>query len=143
MNPRRVFVFGGVFGFLLQRVGATEYDAIAKMFLLEDLHLAGVIGVAVLVAGLGLGWLRRQKVGAAFGLGATTIQPKPMKPGLVVGAALFGAGWAITGTCPGTGLAQVGEGKLMALLTVLGMVLGAGMYVRWGSTVEAMLRRAR
>lgn len=135
-----VFGLGVTFGYVLQRVGATDYDAIAGMFLLEDLHLAGVIGIAMVVAGLGLGWIRRARTGPLAPY-AAAIQPKPMKPGLVIGAMLFGAGWAITGTCPGTGLAQLGEGKLMALFTVLGMFIGAGGYLRVGPRIEARLRR--
>jgi len=137
-----VFVGGLVFGYILQRVGATDYDAIAKMFLLEDLHLAGVIGVAVVVAGIGLGVVRRARSGTLARY-AALIKEKPMKPGLVVGAILFGAGWAITGTCPGTGLAQLGEGQLMALFTVTGMFLGTALYLRVGARVESWLDRAR
>ncbi len=135
-----LFGCGLLFGFVLSRVGATDYDAIAKMFLLEDLHLAGVIGIAMVVAGLGLGWVRRMRSGR-LAVYAEVIKAKPTKPGLVVGAVLFGAGWAITGTCPGTGLAQLGEGKLMALFTVAGMFIGAGGYVRFGAWVEALLGR--
>lgn len=139
MTAGRVLAFGAVFGFVLSRVGATEYDAIARMFLLEDFHLAGVIGVAVLVAGLGLAIVRRARSGVLARY-AALVQEKPMKPGLVLGAALFGAGWAITGTCPGTGLAQIGEGKIMALFTVSGMVLGTAAYLRWGPRLERALR---
>lgn len=137
-----VFGCGLVFGYILQRVGATDYDAIAKMFLLEDLHLAGVIGVAVVVAGIGLGVVRRARSGT-LATYAALIKEKPMKPGLVVGAILFGAGWAITGTCPGTGLAQLGEGQLMALFTVTGMFLGTALYLRVGVRIESWLDRAR
>jgi uncharacterized membrane protein YedE/YeeE len=141
MKPFTTLLFGVLFGFVLSRVGATDYDAIAKMFLLEDFHLAGVIGVAVVVAAVGLGVVRRTRSGGLAGWRAV-IQEKPMKPGLVLGAALFGAGWAITGTCPGTGLAQIGEGKVMALFTVSGMLLGTAAYLRWGPRIEARIRGA-
>lgn len=136
----RVLALGVVFGGLLHQVGVTDYDAIAKMFLFQDFHLMGVMAVAMVVAGLGLGVIRRARTGplAAY---AAAVQPKPMKPGLMIGAALFGAGWAITGTCPGTGLAQIGEGKIMALFTVLGMLVGAALYLRFGATLERHLRR--
>lgn len=129
LTSLRFLLFGLVFGFLLSRVGATDYDAIAGMFLLTDLHLMGVIGGAVVVAGLGLAWKR-----------GPTITPKPFKPGLVVGAVLFGAGWAITGTCPGTGLAQIGEGKGVALFTVAGIFAGSALYRLLGAPVERALR---
>jgi hypothetical protein len=131
-----------LFGYVLQRAGATDYDAIATMFLLDDLHLMGVMGIAVVVAGIGLGIVRRSRSGALSAY-ARVITTKPMKPGLVVGAMLFGAGWAITGTCPGTGLAQLGEGRLMALFTIAGMFIGTAAYLRVGARVESWLDRAR
>lgn len=132
MRSTLIFLaFGLVFGFLLSRVGATEFDAIAGMFLLTDLHLMGVIGGAIVVAGIGFAWRRRR--------GEDTIAPKPVKPGLVLGAALFGAGWALTGTCPGTGLAQLGEGQWMAVFTVAGMLAGSDLYRRIGARVEGWL----
>jgi uncharacterized membrane protein YedE/YeeE len=137
-----VFACGLLFGYILQRAGATDYDAIARMFLLEDFHLAGLMCVAMVVAGLGLGVVRRARSGALARY-AEVVKTKPMKPGLVIGALLFGCGWAITGTCPGTGLAQLGEGKLMALFTVAGMLLGTAIYLRVGARVEAWLDRSR
>jgi uncharacterized membrane protein YedE/YeeE len=132
----RFFGFGLLFGFFLTRAGATDGDAIVRMFLLEDLHLAGVIGVAVVVAGSGLRLLRR--AGAVEG-----IAPKPMKPGLVAGGLLFGVGWALTGTCPGTGLAQIGEGRLMALFTIGGLFLGTALHGSLGVRLEGWLAARR
>lgn len=129
-------LFGLLFGFILQRVGATDYDAIAEMFLLSNLHLAGVIGVAVVVAGAGLAFIRSRQ-------GTPAITPKARKPGNLVGGLIFGAGWALTGTCPGTGLAQLGEGKLMAIFTVAGIFLGTILYRRAGARFEGFLARRR
>lgn len=128
--------FGLVFGFLLSRVGATDFDAIAKMFLLTDLHLMGVIGVAVIVAGIGGRSLRaRSEAGHSMPM----FSAKPVKPGLVLGSVLFGLGWATTGTCPGTGLAQIGEGKWLALFTVTGVFAGTGLYHVLGASIERRL----
>lgn len=53
-----------------------------------------------------------------------------MVPGLVWGSALFGVGWALSGVCPGTALAQVGEGQLAGAVVVLGILGGAWLKVR-------------
>jgi uncharacterized membrane protein YedE/YeeE len=135
-----LFLLGLAFGFALVRAGATDPDAIAGMFLFTDLHLVGVIGVAVLVAGAGFHWLRRRR--AADVALAQALAPKPMVPGLLVGAALFGAGWALTGTCPGTGLAQVGEGRWMGLFTVAGILAGSALHARVGARLLRALRPA-
>jgi uncharacterized membrane protein YedE/YeeE len=49
--------------------------------------------------------------------------------GVVVGRICFGAGMAIFGYCPGTSVAACGEGRRDAMVGVLGMLLGAGLYV--------------
>jgi len=125
MMRSRYLLFGAVFGFILSRAGATRPEAIAGMFLLTDLHLMGVIGVAVLVAGAGFRLLRRSRTGEVL-----AITPKPMVPGLVLGSALFGVGWALAGVCPGTALAQIGEGQLAGAVIVLGILGGAWLQAR-------------
>lgn len=125
MRRSRYVLFGAAFGFILSRAGATRPEAIAGMFLLTDLHLMGVIGVAVVVAGAGFRLLRRSRTGEPL-----AITPKPMVPGLVLGSALFGVGWALAGVCPGTALAQIGEGQLAGAVTVLGILGGAWLQGR-------------
>jgi hypothetical protein len=46
----------------------------------------------------------------------------------VLGGALFGAGWAIMGFCPGTSVGALGEGRWHAIFAVMGMVTGAAIY---------------
>jgi uncharacterized membrane protein YedE/YeeE len=136
----RFLILGTVFGYVLSRAAATDYDAIVNMFLLRDLHLVGVIGVAVLVAGVGFEILRR----TGYRRFEELRQPaRPLAPGLILGSILFGAGWALTGTCPGTALAQLGELKLVAGFTLLGIVGGAAMHRVHGARVERWLGRRR
>ncbi len=123
MNSRSI-AFGLIFGFLLSRVGATDYDAISGMFALTDLHLVGVIGLAIAVAAAGFALFRRFDVHARGGAQLALAQ-KPYTPGVVWGGLMFGVGWALAGTCPGTALAQIGEGRLAGVVTFTGIVIGA------------------
>jgi hypothetical protein len=41
---------------------------------------------------------------------------------------LFGAGWAVTGACPGPIYAQLGAGQWMAWFTFVGAMLGMFVY---------------
>lgn len=43
---------------------------------------------------------------------------------LVLGAALFGVGWALGGFCPGPGLVSAAGGSLGAVVFVVGMTIG-------------------
>ena len=56
------------------------------------------------------------------------VKKKPLKKTTALGAALFGIGWASPAPVRGRFLAQVGEGKLLGLFTMLGMVLGTYIY---------------
>jgi len=137
----RPAIFGVVFGFILSRVGASSYDAIAGMFLLQDLHLVGVIGVAIATSAVGFALMRRAGVRSRSGA-PLALQTKPVQPGLVVGGLLFGVGWALTGTCPGTSLAQIGEGRLAGLFTFAGILLGAWLQQRKPSQAASIPPRA-
>src|SRR5205085_775407 len=63
-------------------------------------------------------------------LGAAHLDIWPLQiGGAVVGGVLFGVGITVIGYCPGTGMAGGGEGSRDALVGVLGMIAGAGIYV--------------
>jgi len=123
-----VYLAAGVlFGFILSRVGATSYDLIMRMFLFTNLHLMGVIGMAVLVAMAGIQLIRRLGLKTIQG-GEIEIKEKSRNRGNIVGGLLFGVGWALSGSCPGTVLSQIGEGKLDALFTCAGLVAGTYLF---------------
>lgn len=54
---------------------------------------------------------------------ATTIDRR-----LVIGSVLFGAGWGIAGFCPGPALVGLGMGLPKAILFVLAMLAGMGIF---------------
>lgn len=127
MHPSRFLVFGTLFGFALSRARATDYDTIAAMFRFTDLHLMFVIGLAIGTAALGF-WVLRRTGNRTLSGQPVALRDKPWHRGAIWGGLLFGTGWALSGACPGTALAQVGEGKLVALITVAGILAGTYVY---------------
>jgi uncharacterized membrane protein YedE/YeeE len=117
---------GVVFGFVLSRSGAADYDMIQGMFLFERFQLYGIIGVAVAVTAPGL-WLIKRRGTTALGV-PLHIERKPLHRGNVVGGLLFGAGWSLAGMCPGPILVNIGEGKIYALAALAGALTGAGAF---------------
>jgi len=117
---------GTVFGLVLSRSGAADYNFIQGMFLLEEFQLYGIIGTAVAVTAPGLYLLKR------YGKTATgeklQFERKPGHRGNIYGGFLFGIGWAITGMCPGPILVNIGEGKLYAIAALAGTLVGAGSF---------------
>lgn len=119
-------VFGALFGYFLSKARATDYDSVVDMFLLREFQLYGVILTAVAVTALGLFLLRRK--GALPAGSSREWKGLKWNPERLKGAFLFGAGWALVGTCPATALAQIGEGKLVAFFTVIGIFAGIWAY---------------
>lgn len=117
---------GTVFGFILSRSGAADYDFIQGMFLLTNFQLYGIIGTAVAITAPGLFLLKRY--GRTLTGEPLTIALKPLHRGNVTGGVLFGVGWAITGMCPGPILVNIGEGKLYALAALAGALIGAAIF---------------
>ncbi|MDF1660952.1 MAG: YeeE/YedE thiosulfate transporter family protein [Planctomycetota bacterium] len=120
---------GALFGFLLTRAEATEYNRIAGMFLFKDMHLAGVMGVAIAVAAIGLRLLKSGTV-KPLGNKKLDVQKKPYHKYQFVAGITFGVGWALTGACPGTALAQVGQLKVQGIVVTLGILTGVFAYLK-------------
>ena len=128
MNKNLGFLlFGIFFGFTLSRVGASDYDLIVGMFLGQDYTLVGVLIVAIIVGIIGMQVLKRYAQPVKSGE-PLKISYKEIKKWSILGAAIFGLGWGITGACPGTVLAQVGEGKIFGFFTFAGMIFGTYIY---------------
>jgi uncharacterized membrane protein YedE/YeeE len=118
--------FGTAFGFVLSRSGAADYDVVQRMFLFQDFQLYGIMAVAVAVTAPGLRWLGRR--GRTATGSVLRVSPKPRHPGNLVGGAIFGVGWSLTGMCPGPIFVNLGEGKVYALGALAGALAGAALF---------------
>jgi len=119
-------LLGATFGVILLRTGAADFDAIVRMFAFEEAHLFALSAVATAVAALGLWLLARSPAGAAL-----RGRPRAVHWGSIPGGLLFGVGWGLSGSCPGTVLAQLGSGRLIAACTVVGVLLGNWLFERF------------
>jgi hypothetical protein len=128
VNTLLFLAFGTIFGWVLSRSGAADYDMVQGMFLFTSFQLYGIIGTAVAVTAPGL-WLLKRHARTARGA-PLRVKPKPRNPGNVAGGVLFGVGWSITGMCPGPIFVNVGEGKLYALGALAGALVGAALFGR-------------
>jgi len=114
---------GIAFGFLLQKAGVTSYDVIIGQLRLTDFTVVKVMLSAVLIGMIGVYVLKSAGIAhihcRSGSIGST-----------VIGGLIFGAGFALLGYCPGTAAGAVGTGALDALLGVVGIAIGAGIFAR-------------
>jgi uncharacterized membrane protein YedE/YeeE len=114
-------ITGILFGFLLQKGRVLRFDKQVGAMLLKDMTILKFMLSAILVGMVGILLLSNLEI--------ITLSHKPMNVGAVVlGGALFGAGWAVMGFCPGTSIGAVGEGRWHAIFAIIGMVAGAAIY---------------
>src|SRR6476660_6006069 len=116
---------GTIFGFVMSRSGAADYDQIQSMFLFRSFQLYGILGTAAVLTAAGL-WIIKQRGRTALGR-PLKIELKPLHRGNVAGGVLCGIGWSIAGMCPGPILVNIGEGKVYALAALAGALSGASL----------------
>jgi uncharacterized membrane protein YedE/YeeE len=92
-----------------------------------DPSLALVMGAAVAVGLAGFALAGRR---ASSLLGAPMRLPaaRDIDRRLVFGSVAFGIGWGVAGFCPGPALVSLGTGNLKAIVFVLAMLCGMGIY---------------
>jgi uncharacterized membrane protein YedE/YeeE len=114
-------VTGVLFGFLLQKGRVLRFDKQVGAMLLKDMTILKFMLSAILVGMVGILLLSNLEI--------IKLSHKPMNVGAVlIGGALFGAGWAVMGFCPGTSIGALGEGRWHAVFAIIGMVVGAALY---------------
>jgi len=112
------------FGFMLERGGFGSSKVLAGIFYGRDWRVLKVMFTAIVVAMLGLfltdgaGLLVMDQVAYR----STYIWSQ------IVGGLILGVGFVTAGYCPGTSIVGAVSGKLDAIFTLVGVVLGIGVF---------------
>lgn len=126
-------LFSGIaFGFVIQRIGATDAERMARAHLMLEGDIPQFMVLTVGLSALGLYGL------GLSGVGRTVILPTSLvATGLA--AVIFGIGWGLAGYCPGTAWAAVGEGRLDALFALLGGFAGTLVFAHLHAVLIPLL----
>ncbi|QAX30096.1 YeeE/YedE thiosulfate transporter family protein [Leisingera sp. NJS204] len=117
-------VTGAAFGAVLDRIGASNPGFIGKMLNLTNLNLAKAILLAI---GTGSVLMFGGQMAGLVDVGHMSV--KTAYAGVFVGGLMLGAGWALSGYCPGTGVVAAASGRKDALFFIAGGLLGAAAYM--------------
>jgi len=92
-----------------------------------DASLIGVMAGAVAVSSIAFTMAKKQKKSY---LGEYIQIPSVTKidTRLILGGIVFGIGWGIAGICPGPALVLVGSGNQEAIIFLIAMLLGMGIF---------------
>jgi len=134
---------GVAFGVALERAGLGSAGTIAAQLRGRDFTVVKVMLTAIVTAMLGVFWATRL---GWLDLSRVAIPETDLGPQLV-GAALFGAGFAVASLCPGTACVAVGAGHRDGFATIVGMFVGtlvtAALWPVLGRIAESAPRSAR
>ena len=115
-------LIGIVFGFLLQKGGATRYDVIMGQLLLQDFTVVKIMLSAVVTGMIGVHLLKNLKM-ARLHLKSGSFGQN------LIGGLIFGVGFGLLGYCPGAVAGAAGEGALDAIFGgIIGMLIGTGIF---------------
>ena len=123
---RVAFLTGAAFGFLVAAARLSSYQVIHDMLLLREPDVFLLMGSAVAVAAPLLLLLERRRWRTPFG-GTLAVLRAPIARNHVAGAAVFGTGWALAGTCPVPALAMSASGSALGLCVAAGLFGGVAL----------------
>jgi hypothetical protein len=120
LDVAKALLLGLLFGWSLHKAGLTHYGRIVDVFRFRDMTVIRFMLTALVVGSFAI------QAGIDLGFAASAPIPPTSVLANVVGGVVFGVGMATAGYCPGTIVAEAGEGRLDAWVAGLsGLLVGA------------------
>lgn len=136
VDVAKALLLGLLFGWSLQKAGLTHYARIVGIYRLRDLTVLRFMLTALVVGGVGI------QLGLDLGFASSVPVPATSMASNLVGGVVFGVGMATAGYCPGTVVAEAGEGRLDAVLAGFsGLLVGAIAFGLLQPTIMPTLSR--
>lgn len=133
-----MLVGGALFGYGLATSGMVSPEVVLRFLTWQDFGLMLVMGGAVVVTLLAYQivprLLKRPVLSENFEKRVT-----PLDRNTLLGAALFGLGWGLSGVCPGPAIAGLGGGNFQLLWALVGIFVGAYLQGWYASRVAKQL----
>lgn len=100
-----------------------------------DASLAFVMVGAIAVHAVTYRWIRRKK-SPLFSKEFYVPTSKELTPSLVIGAFIFGVGWALAGYCPGPALTSLASLNSRVIIFVVSMIFGMILFRIYKSIIN-------
>ena len=126
MRNFAAFASGGLFGLGLLISGMTDTRKVIgwlDFFGNWDPTLAFVLGGAILP--MAAAWrIARRRTSSVLGNALPAPAGSRIDPALIVGSLMFGAGWGLTGLCPGPAITSISWGGISGVVFLASMAAG-------------------
>ena len=124
----KFLVLGIVFGIVMAKSEAISWFRIQEMFRFQAFHMYGIIGTAVVLGVIGVALIKKFKIRDFHG-NPIVFHPKDRSVvRYLLGGAIFGLGWALSGACPGPMVVNIGYGFLSMGIVFLFAIVGTYLY---------------
>ena len=114
---------GALFGLGLSLATMVQPEVVIGFLRFQDwglmLVMGGAAGLALLAYKGFPRWFQRPLLGGEF-----LTQPAQWNRQTLLGSALFGIGWGLSGVCPGPAIAALGTGNTEVIWALVGIVMG-------------------
>ncbi|HEY5477426.1 MAG TPA: DUF6691 family protein [Tepidiformaceae bacterium] len=136
------FLAGAAFGFLVAAARLNDYNVIHDMLLLREPDVFLMMASAIGVAAPTLAYMNRKHWRTLDG--ELNLRRQPVSRKNITGAAVFGAGWAVAGSCPVPALAMTVGGSVLGLFVMAGLFTGIVLRdAVEARSIQPLLRRFR
>lgn len=124
----KFLVVGILFGIVMAKSEALSWYRIQEMFRFQSFHMYGIIGTAVVIGVIGTALIKKL---SAKDYQGNPIQFIPKEKGFwryILGGAIFGMGWAMSGACPGPMVVNIGYGFFSFIVVDFFAIVGTYFY---------------
>ena len=128
-----IFVGGLLFGFGLGFSHMARPEVVLNFLQFADFGLLFVMFGGATLTGLGFALIPRLLDRAPLTGDRYGRRLKPFDRNVLIGGAIFGVGWGLSGICPGAAYASLGVGNVTILWAIAGMFVGAYLQGVWRS----------
>jgi len=123
------YIFIGIlFGIIMTKSEAVSWYRIQEMFRFQSIFMYGIIGSAVVVGIILVAIIKEYRLKDFYGRPIHLEEKDRRWKKYLIGGAIFGMGWALTGACPGPVFVLLGQGYTVMLIVIAGAVAGTTLY---------------